>query len=203
MANETNPVFGSNPNVDRSLGAGLHQLRSKWGWIVASGVVFLIGGVLAFGYTGLATLASIFVLGVALIAAGCAETLLAFNMRDWPHFLMWLVLGIVTIVAGMLALANPGLTAVVYTWLLAAALVGIGIARVVLSFRLPKDAPWFMITLSGLIAFALGLMIFARWPWSSVYTLGIFMAVDLMFAGIGWITLGLRLRPGGGPSRHA
>jgi hypothetical protein len=93
MANETNPVFGTTPNLDRSLGAGLHQLRSKWGWIVASGVVFLIGGVLAFGYTGLATLASIFVLGVALIAAGCAEALLAFNMRDWPHFLMWLVLG--------------------------------------------------------------------------------------------------------------
>jgi uncharacterized membrane protein HdeD (DUF308 family) len=103
----------------------------------------------------------------------------------------------------MLALANPGLTAVVYTWLLAAALVGIGIARVVLSFRLPKDAPWFMITLSGLIALALGMMIFARWPWSSVYTLGIFMAVDLMFAGIGWITFGLRLRPGGSAISHA
>jgi uncharacterized membrane protein HdeD (DUF308 family) len=201
MANESNPAVRANSPIDHSLGAGLHQLRAKWGWIVASGVVFLIGGFFAFTYTGLATLASIFVLGVALIAAGVAETLLAFNMRDWPHFLMWLVLGLITIVAGMLALANPGLTAVVYTWLLAAALVGIGIARIVLSFRLPKEAPWFMVTLSGLIATLLGVMIFARWPWSSVYTLGIFMAVDLMFAGIGWITFGLRLKPGGGAIR--
>ena len=34
----------------------------------------------------------------------------------------------------------------------------------------------------------------AHWPVSSVYTLGIFLGIDLIFAGASWIGLGFGLR---------
>ena len=50
------------------------------------------------------------------------------------------------------------------------------------------------VVLSALITLLLGVMIVARWPYSSVYTLGIFLGVDLLFIGSAWMGVGLALK---------
>ncbi len=50
------------------------------------------------------------------------------------------------------------------------------------------------VVVSGVITLLLGLIILIHWPVSSLYVLGIFLGVDLVFAGAGWIGLGLGLR---------
>jgi uncharacterized membrane protein HdeD (DUF308 family) len=50
------------------------------------------------------------------------------------------------------------------------------------------------VVLSGLITFLLGLIIVIHWPVSGLYILGIFLGIDLIFAGAGWIAVGLGLR---------
>jgi uncharacterized membrane protein HdeD (DUF308 family) len=47
---------------------------------------------------------------------------------------------------------------------------------------------------SGIITLLLGLIILAHWPVSSLYILGLFLGIDLVFAGAGWIGLGVGLR---------
>jgi uncharacterized membrane protein HdeD (DUF308 family) len=37
-------------------------------------------------------------------------------------------------------------------------------------------------------------MIIAKWPYSSFYALGIFLGVDLIFIGSGWLSIGLALK---------
>jgi uncharacterized membrane protein HdeD (DUF308 family) len=37
-------------------------------------------------------------------------------------------------------------------------------------------------------------LILARWPINSVYILGLFLGIDLIIAGTGWIGLGFGLR---------
>ena len=37
-------------------------------------------------------------------------------------------------------------------------------------------------------------MIVAKWPASSFFVLGIFLGIDLIFIGSGWITMGLALK---------
>jgi len=54
--------------------------------------------------------------------------------------------------------------------------------------------PWMWVAFSGVITFLLGLLIVAHWPVSSLYVLGIFLGVDLVIAGAGWIGVGLGLR---------
>ena len=54
--------------------------------------------------------------------------------------------------------------------------------------------PWIWIAISGVITLLLGLIVVSHWPVSSLYTLGIFLGVNLVFAGAGWVGLGLGLR---------
>ena len=48
-------------------------------------------------------------------------------------------------------------------------------------------------TLAALVTFLLGLIILGHWPVNSVYILGLFLGIDLIFAGAGWIGLGFGL----------
>ena len=77
---------------------------------------------------------------------------------------------------------------------LGAALVASGIMRVFLGFNMKGGTPWGWVVASGLITLLLGIIILIHWPVSSLYVLGIFLGIDLVFAGASWIGLGLGLR---------
>jgi uncharacterized membrane protein HdeD (DUF308 family) len=175
-------------------GLSLAPLRAKWGWIVALGVVYLVAGVVALGSIVSATVASVWVVGIMMIIAGVAEVINAFQVKTWGRFFFWLILGALYIFAGFVAFDNPFLTAVWLTLFLGAALVASGILRIFLGFNMKAGSPWIWIVVSGLITLLLGVIILVHWPFSAVYTLGIFLGVDLVFAGAGWIGLGLGLR---------
>jgi uncharacterized membrane protein HdeD (DUF308 family) len=51
-----------------------------------------------------------------------------------------------------------------------------------------------LVALSAVITLLLGIIILAKWPVSSLYILGIFLGIDLVFAGVGWIFVGLGLK---------
>ena len=86
--------------------------------------------------------------------------------------------------------------AALLTLILGASLVASGIMRVILAFSMKQETPWIWILLSGAITLRLGLLILAHWPVSSLYILGLFLGIDLVMAGAGWIGLGFGLHRG-------
>jgi uncharacterized membrane protein HdeD (DUF308 family) len=172
----------------------LEPLRAKCWWIVALGVIYLIAGFIALGSVVMATVASVFVVGIMMIIAGVAEVINAFQMKTWGKFLLWALLGALYIVAGFVTFENPFLAAALLTLILGIALIASGIMRIILAFGMKEEMPWIWIAISGVITLLLGLIVVSHWPVSSLYTLGIFLGVDLVFAGVGWIGLGLGLR---------
>ena len=66
--------------------------------------------------------------------------------------------------------------------------------RIILAFSLREGTTWIGIAASGVITLLLGAVILAHWPVSTLYILGLFLGVDLVFAGVAWIGLGLGLR---------
>jgi uncharacterized membrane protein HdeD (DUF308 family) len=183
-------VFSPGTNVAETLA----PLRAKWGWIVALGVVYLIAGLIALGSVAEATAASVLIVGAMMIVAGVFEIIAAFQVKTWGRFIFWLLLGVLYVVAGFVAWDNPFLTAVWLTLILGAALVAGGIMRIFLAFNMKHGSPWVWVVVSGLVTLFLGLIVLAHWPVSAVYTLGIFLGVDLVFAGASWIGLGFGLK---------
>lgn len=175
----------------------LEPLRAKSGWIVALGVIYAIAGIVALGSMMLATVASVFLVGIMMLIAGVAEAINAFQVKTWGKFLLWLALGCLYVIAGLVTLRNPLLAAAVLTLLLGIALTASGIMRMLLSLSMMEGTPWIWVLLSGGVTLLIGLVILAHWPVSSLYILGLFLGVDLVIAGASWIGLGLGLR------RHA
>lgn len=175
-------------------GSGIEPLRAKSGWIVALGVVYTIAGLIALYSVALATVAGVFVVGIAMVFAGVAEVINAFQCKSWGKFLLWIALGILYVVAGILTLENPLLAAVILTFMLGAALLASGIVRIVLAFSMKEGASWILVALSGVITVLLGAVILMHWPVASVYILGLLLGFDLLFAGVGWIFVGLGLK---------
>src|SRR5690348_6053642 len=111
------------------LGSGIAALHGKWGWIVALGVVYLIAGFVALGSVVMATVASVLVVGVMMIVAGVAEVIGAFQMKSWGKFLIWVLLGVLYVIAGFLTFDNPVFAAVLLTLFLGASLIASGAVR--------------------------------------------------------------------------
>lgn len=170
------------------------ELRSRWGWLVALGIVLIIAGVIALASLFLATVVSVLWVGAMMIVSGAFEVIHGFQMKRWSRFFLWVAIGILYMLAGIFVFANPGLAALVLTLLLGFALIFAGIVRIVLAMQMRAGSMWGWVAASGVITLLLGAIIVLHWPVSSWYTLGIFLGVDLIFAGVSWLSAGLTFR---------
>jgi uncharacterized membrane protein HdeD (DUF308 family) len=180
--------------LQNAQGSDTTPLRAGSGWIIALGIVYVIAGFIALGSMVMATVASVFIVGVMMVIAGVAEVFNAFQIKSWGKFLVWALLGMLYIIAGFITFENPIFAAVILTLLLGASLVASGLVRLFLAFNMKRETPWVLVVVSGAITLLLGLLILARWPINSVYILGLFLGIDLIVAGASWIGLGFGLR---------
>jgi uncharacterized membrane protein HdeD (DUF308 family) len=174
------------------------QSPAESGWVVVVGVVYLAAGILALG-TAFATAASVFIVGMMMMIAGTTEVINSLSVELVAKRLILMFIGVLYILGGVAAMVNPVFTATLLTLLLGAALVGSGIARVVITL-LERKTSWAGVMLTGLASAVLGTVILIRWPVSSVRILGVLLSLDLMITGIGWLTIGYGLstrRPSG------
>jgi uncharacterized membrane protein HdeD (DUF308 family) len=182
-------------HIDRSRSASaLEPLGAKSGWIIALGAIYVIVGLIALGSVLMATAAGVLVVGIMMVIAGVAEVVNAFQIKTWGSLFLWLLLGSLYIVAGFVTSQNPLLAAAVLTLMLGAALVISGAMRIILAFNMKEGTSWMWVVLSGVITVLLGLIILTRWPISSLYVIGLFLGIDLVFVGAGWIGVGLGLK---------
>jgi len=177
-----------------ALGGALVQLRASWGWFVGLGVLSIIAGLLALGNMMVGTLASVLFISAMMLVAGIAHIVHAFKVRAWGSFALWLLTGIVYTVAALLVAYNPLLGAGVFTLFIGIALIATGIMRIVVSIGMRGQEGWLWMLFAGLVTLLLGLEIMARWPVSSVWVLGLFLGVDLLFTGVALVLLGLQLK---------
>ncbi|MDF2116016.1 HdeD family acid-resistance protein [Roseiarcaceae bacterium H3SJ34-1] len=174
--------------------APLDVLRAKWGWIVALGVVYVIAGALALASVAMATVVSVLIVGFMMLLSGVAEVINAFQFKSWSKFLLWLFLGLLYVASGIITFMNPLLAAAVLTLLLGVTLIVSGIMRIVLAYSMKQGSPWIWVVVSGVLTLLLGLVIVSGWPVSSLYILGMFLGIDLVFVGAAWIGLGLGVK---------
>lgn len=171
----------------------VQTFKNNWGWFLALGLLMVVLGVLAVGASMFTTLLSIVLLGTLLVIAGVAEIGYAFWLRCWTGFIPNLLTGVLYLVVGGYTLVHPAASAVALTLLLAVIFLISGIFRVVSSIWL-RFQDWGWVFFSGLISILLGAMILGEWPESGLWVLGLFIGIDLIFAGWTWVFLSLGAR---------
>jgi len=186
---------GLGPEIPRpiDIDAAIALLRRRWRWIVAFGVGCAFLGVVALTLVGTATIASVYLIALFMILVGGSEIVLCVNSHVLSNRVLLVLVGLLYILAGSFALANPLTGAAGFTLMLGAALFATGILRIFFGMSLPHG-PTEFVTLAGVITTLLGMLILFGWPENSAFILGMFLGVDLLFYGASWIGFGLYLR---------
>jgi len=171
----------------------LEPLRKNWAWLMLLGVAFVVLGMLAIATSTITTLVSVVFLGTLLLISGVAQTVYAFWVRKWSGFFLSLLAGILYGVFGVFLIIHPLEGALSLTLLLGFVYMVGGLFRIIASIMSRFDQ-WGWALFSGIIKFALGLLILLGWPATGLWVLGLFIGIDFVFFGWFWVILALSLR---------
>jgi uncharacterized membrane protein HdeD (DUF308 family) len=185
-------------NVDAStLAPGpavLADLKRHWGWLLALGILFVVLGVAGLGMSVVLTVVSVMLFGVLLLIGGGLQLVEAFRHTGWKSTLWHVLIALVYLAAGGLTIHNPFSAAVALTFVLAVAFLAAGIFRIVIAFQLKPASGWWWPLVAGIGSLALGGMIYAQWPVSGLWIIGLFVAIEMIMNGWSYIMIALAAR---------
>ncbi|UZF92313.1 HdeD family acid-resistance protein [Bosea sp. NBC_00550] len=177
-----------------SLGTHLIPLRRNWGWLMAAGIALVILGVLGLGAVALLSVASAIWFGAMIFVGGIVVLIDAFRHQAWKSRLLHILIGVLYVAVGVVTFVNPLVATASLTLLAGAALVATGVLRLVVAFQNRQLPHWGWIAFSGALSLLLGGKILAQWPGSSLWVLGTFFAIELIFQGWAAIALARAIR---------
>ena len=166
------------------------RLRNVWIWLVILGITLMAVGAVAMGAAVITTLTSAVIFGILLLGVGAIQLVNACLARSWRGFLIHVFVGLLYLVVGGLMVEHPVQAAEGLTLLLAAALLLGGAVRVTFALIESFAGRGWML-LNGVISVLLGVMIWQQWPAASLWVIGLFIGIDLVFSG--WMSLMLGL----------
>jgi uncharacterized membrane protein HdeD (DUF308 family) len=183
-------AFGFN-SVPSSPGAAPSH---RWGWFVGLGILQMIIGFLCWIDVVAASLAATVVIGALLLIGGMIQVIHAFSVRGWSGFLLYVLMGILYVVGGLLLMDEPVRGSLIITVVISVLLIVSGVARLVMAATHRHMPGLWLVILSGVISLVVGVMLYLSLPWSSLWVLGTLIAIELVFHGIAWIQFGLALK---------
>jgi uncharacterized membrane protein HdeD (DUF308 family) len=168
-------------------------LRPRWGWLLFLGILMVILGTIALFIIPAATLGTILVLGWLLVLSGVVEMIHAFRVRRWGGLFLHLIGGVLGVLIGLLVVTHPVAGAMAWTLLFASFFTVIGLFRTIAAIRL-KFPNWGWAVFDGIVTLGLGILLWAEWPWSGVWFLGLAVGVSLILRGWSYAMFAFAIR---------
>jgi uncharacterized membrane protein HdeD (DUF308 family) len=153
-------------------------------WRVASGIVFILAGILALVMPAAAALATTLVFGWVVLFAGAFEVVYAVHARHERGAAWRFVSAIVTLLLGGVILFMPIVGITTLAFLVGAFLFVGGIARTALAFQVRPLRGWGWILVDGILSILLAVLLVAGWPASSIALIGFLTGFWLIASGI-------------------
>ncbi|MEJ2885485.1 HdeD family acid-resistance protein [Actinomycetospora aeridis] len=173
-------------------GAGVRRASSGWGWIMASGVLGILVGVIALFYPGLALLGVAFALGLGLIIQGALEIGVAWRAETGSTGRGWLAaFGVLALVAGILVLFQPGGGILVLAWGLILWFIIAGVHDLLVAGSEREHRTWNIVL--GVVSLLVALVLLFS-PATAVGTIAIMVALGFLLRGAADVGLALSMR---------
>jgi len=170
-----------------------HDVAQYWGWFLLWGVLLALLGIGAIARSMTATLASMLVFGWLLLFAAAIEVIQAVMVGHWSGVFQHVLAAILFGVLGLILVLRPLISAEVLTLVMAFFFLVGGLFEIV-GAAVVLFPGWGWHVLDGVITLALGVLIFAQWPASGLWVIGLFIGIDLIFYGLAWIAIALGVR---------
>ena len=165
-----------------------HQLHENRKWYLGLGILLTLFGIVLLVSLPFATLSAVFLFGALMMIGGIIHFIAAFKIFDGGFRWLWALFGVLYLVAGYYAFTTPVKTAIVLTNILAIILIVAGMIRLFNAFIFRVFQGWGWTLFSGILTLLTGIIIL-RSPEAPFWVLGLFLAVDILFQGINYLTL--------------
>ena len=174
------------------------EMTSGWGWYLAAGIAWVLFSfiVLSFNFRTVWAIAIFF--GIGFIIGGIMELAVAAVSPGWKW--LYITIGIISIIAGIVALVWPGETFLVLAAIIGWLLLFYGIVDVVVSIgtRHIQDL-WWLQLIAGIAMILLGLWAIAPdnetvSTWRGTVLLVFWVGIAALMRGISDIIVGFRVR---------
>jgi uncharacterized membrane protein HdeD (DUF308 family) len=172
----------------------VRDVSAIWWWFLILGILWTLFGLYVLSYRVGSLLAVAAFVGVAFLLGGISQLMVAGRVQAWRW--LFIVAGILGVIAGIVTLAWPGRTLYVVSILVAWYLLIFGIVHVVGSLAGPKVSYWWTQLLLGAAELVLGVWAVRAWQ-RSLLTLVTLVGVWAIFFGVAEIFAAFSVREAG------
>lgn len=170
-------------------------LSRNWWLVVVRGVLAILFGLIALFWPGLTFFLLVLMFGVYAIVDGLFAIYSGvvrsrYSSRWW----VFLLEGIISLIAGVIALARPGWAGVALVLVIAAWAVVTGILEIIAAVRLRREITneW-LLGFSGFVSILLGILLFFQ-PLTGGLVVTLMIGAYALIFGVLLVFLGFRLR---------
>jgi uncharacterized membrane protein HdeD (DUF308 family) len=170
--------------------------RVVWWMVLLRGILAVLLGLFALFAPASALLALVLVFGAYAIVDGVVALVAGVrHRRSEKHWIWHIVVGIVSIIAGIIAFAWPGVTVLAILFVIAFWSIAGGIAEIVQSFAMRRQgsSSWGWMLAAGVLGVLFGVLLIA-WPGAGLLTLLWLLAVYAIVVGVILVVVAVRLR---------
>lgn len=173
-------------------GMRVRRESTGWGWVMATGVLGVLLGILALLYPGIAILGAAFALGIGLIVQGIIEIVVAVRAQTGTAGRGWLVaFGIIALIAGILVVFRPGGGVLVLVWGLIIWFLFAGVNDLIVAGSQREHRGWNIAL--GVLGILAAIVLIAS-PGTAIGLIAVFVSLAFLLRGIADIGLSLSMR---------
>jgi uncharacterized membrane protein HdeD (DUF308 family) len=193
MTSDASDVTPSSPLRD-AMRSGVREVSGIWWWFLILGILWTLFGLYVLTYRVGSLYAVAAFVGVAFLFGGITQLAVAGRVQSWRW--LFIVAGILGIIAGIVTFAWPGRTLYVVAIFVAWYLIIFGIMHLVGALAGPKLDWWWTQLLLGIAELVLGVWAVRSWQ-RSLVTLVTLVGVWAIFHGVAEIFAAFSLREAG------
>ncbi|MEJ2007422.1 MAG: DUF308 domain-containing protein [Acidobacteriota bacterium] len=158
------------------------------------GVIAIVLGVLAMLAPLQAGISVAVLVGLFVLISGVLRMVWAFESHTFGRGLLKFVVGGLTLICGIVLVADPILASGFLTVLVSLYLIVDGAFEIVAATRLRAESGWSWMFFGGIVSIVLGLILWAQFPLVGAWAIGIQLGIKLLFVGMIMVTLGTAYR---------
>jgi len=163
-------------------------------WLLVWSIVVLICGIFAILLPLTFAFAIAVVIGCLVLVAGVAHLVFAFHTRSLGGFLLHILLCVIYEIAAVCLLANPLLSVISLSLILAIFLILEGLLELVLYFRMRRFRRSIWVLIDGIGTLILGIFLVRQWPPVSPEVIGALIGTSLILSAVSRIILSAAVR---------
>jgi uncharacterized membrane protein HdeD (DUF308 family) len=169
--------------------------KTTWWLVLLRGIFTALFGIIALVSPGIAILSLVWVFGVYAILDGIAAVALGIRSRGEPHWAWTTIQGVVSVLAGLIALIWPAITALALLFVIAFWAITLGAGEIGGAFAARKrgSTEWGWTLAAGILNVVFGVLLLL-WPSSGILTLVWLVGIFTLAGGIALVILAFRVR---------